>query len=219
MLERMETFFANRVDAYEEHMKSIDGLLEAYAEMARTLPTNVATLLDLGCGTGLELEEIFKLHQNVKVTGIDITREMLEKLREKYNDKQIELICASYVDRDFGLESFDAAISFKTMHHLTREQKRNVYSAVRRALKPGGCYIECDYMVLTQSEEDRYFAENRNLRESHGAADGEFYHYDAPMTVENNIRLLYAAGFKSAEAVWSRNCAAIVVAKKVECIS
>jgi SAM-dependent methyltransferase len=82
MLERMDEFFAARLDGYDAHMlHDIEGLQDAYAEVARLVPENARALLDLGCGTGLELEEIFKLYPDIGVTGIDLTQAMLDKLR------------------------------------------------------------------------------------------------------------------------------------------
>ncbi|WP_367355490.1 trans-aconitate 2-methyltransferase [Atribacter sp.] len=51
--------------------------------MAELLPETVVNLLDLGCGTGLELDEIFKIRPNIKVTGVDLSKAMLGILNKK----------------------------------------------------------------------------------------------------------------------------------------
>lgn len=63
MLERMEAFFENRLAGYDEHMlASIEGAREFYRFTASLLPMEEkSVVLDLGCGTGLELEEYFLL--------------------------------------------------------------------------------------------------------------------------------------------------------------
>ena len=74
-MERMDDFFTARVDGYDEHMlTNVEGCKEAYVEMAKLLPQNCNTLLDLGCGTGLELDEIFKMCDR---TGVLCDGEMM----------------------------------------------------------------------------------------------------------------------------------------------
>ena len=75
MLEKMSDFFAARVEGYDEHMiNNVEGCREGYVKMASLIPQNTQKLLDLGCGTGLELDEIFKRFPDVEVVGIDLTR-------------------------------------------------------------------------------------------------------------------------------------------------
>ena len=75
-LEEMRAFFAARVDIYDEHMRNeVEGCREGYARMAALLPEGIYSLLDLGCGTGLELEGIFARFPDLRVTGIDLTAE------------------------------------------------------------------------------------------------------------------------------------------------
>ncbi len=81
-LEKMDDFFAARVTGYDEHMRSnIEGASDFYAYTASILPNGEADILDLGCGTGLELEELFKINPLAKVTGIDLSEAMLNKLK------------------------------------------------------------------------------------------------------------------------------------------
>lgn len=104
-MEKMSDFFAARVEGYDEHMLTeVAGCKEGYAEMARLVPISCKTLLDLGCGTGLELDEIFKKLPDLDVTGIDLTQAMLDKLKQKHPDKSLNLICGSYFDVPFGSE-------------------------------------------------------------------------------------------------------------------
>ena len=57
-LEKMSDFFEARIDGYEAHMlNDIKGLKEGYRKLAELIPVNTAKILDLGCGTGLELDD------------------------------------------------------------------------------------------------------------------------------------------------------------------
>lgn len=214
-MEQMSDFFTERVDGYDEHMlKNVEGCKKGYVKMAELLPQEVTDLLDLGCGTGLELDEIFKTRPFIKVTGIDLTQAMLDKLKHKHSDKNLNLVNASYFDYDFGACKYEAAISFQTMHHFSHKAKLSLYSKIFEALKPGGQYIESDYMVMNQVDEDFYYSENKRIRKEQGISEGEFYHYDTPCTIDNQIKLLLEAGFKTVEMCFRVESTTIIVAKK-----
>jgi tRNA (cmo5U34)-methyltransferase len=214
-IEKMSDFFTARVDGYDEHMLyEVEGCRDGYIKMAELLPQNTLQLLDLGCGTGLELDEIFKTKPYINVIGVDLTQAMLDKLKRKHPDKNLTLVNASYFDYDFGACKYDAAISFQTMHHFSHKDKIKLYSKIFASLKEGGQYIECDYMVEKQEEEDFYYSENRRIREEEGIPEGEFYHYDTPCTIENQIDMFIKAGFKTAEMVWRVENTTIIIAQK-----
>ena len=94
MLEKMADFFENRLDGYDEHMMTnIEAADEFYPFTAKQLPTaENFHILDLGCGTGLELEEYYLLNPSAKVTGVDLSQGMLSALKKKFADKYITLI-------------------------------------------------------------------------------------------------------------------------------
>ncbi len=213
-LEKMADFFSARVDMYDEHMiNDVEGCKEGYALMADFVPEKTERLLDLGCGTGLELESVFVKFPDLQVTGIDLCEDMLSRLSEKYIGKNLTLICGDYFTESFG-QDFDCAVSFQSMHHFSKEKKQKLYSKIYDALSCGGVYIECDYMVETQAEEDKWFSENRRIRRELGITEDEFYHYDTPCSVENQLKLLKNAGFVSAETVMRIENTTMIIARK-----
>jgi SAM-dependent methyltransferase len=213
-LETMNDFFSRRIDTYDEHMLSMAKLRNAYTKMANLIPLRTKTILDLGCGTGLELNEIFRIIPDIAVTGIDMNHAMLEKTKAKYADKTINTICADYRNYDFGNCFYDAAISFETMHHLTHEEKIKVYKSILNSLKSGGRYIECDYMVSTQTEEDNFIKEYEALKQKCNVDNNELYHFDIPCTIENEMKLFSLAGFQNIEQIWNEDQAVILVGEK-----
>lgn len=205
MLERMESFFDARLDGYDAHMlQTIEGAQQFYPFTARNLPMNKdAAVLDLGCGTGLELEFYFAQNPTARVTGIDLAPGMMNALKEKFPDKELHLILGSYFEVPFGVGQFDGAVSVESLHHFTQEAKIPLYTKLHTALKDGGWFILTDYFALTDEEEQHWYQELLRLKAENGITDDGFYHYDTPLTVAHETQALTRAGFLRVEVLRS----------------
>ena len=203
MLEKMADFFENRLDGYDEHMMTnIEAADEFYPFTAKQLPTaENCHVLDLGCGTGLELQEYYPLNPSAKITGVDLSQGMLSALKKKFADKDITLICGSYFDVHFGMSLFDSAVSVESLHHFTKAEKVPLYAKLHRALKDGGYFVLTDYFSLTDEEEQMHRQNLSELKTEQGISDDAFYHYDTPLTVKHETEALLEAGFSSVEVL------------------
>ena len=143
MLEKMSDFFETRLDGYDEHMMTnIESANEFYPFTAKQLPTSESCqILDLGCGTGLELQEYYMFNPTARVTGIDLSQGMLSELKRKFVGKEITLIHGSYFDVPLGKNVFDAAVSVESLHHFEKEGKVAIYARLHTALKNNGYFI------------------------------------------------------------------------------
>ena len=210
MLEKMDEFFNKRLDGYEEHqLNEIDSAKEFYPFTAGCLPAkDNAAVLDLGCGTGLELRYYYQLNPTAKVTGIDLSEDMLQALKEKFADKQPVIIRGSYFDVPFGKGCYDAAVSVESLHHFTKAEKIPLYQKIYHALAPEGFFILTDYFASSNEEEEFFRQELLRLKKEQGISDGEFYHYDTPLTVEHELQALQEAGFSQIEIFgqWGATC-------------
>lgn len=197
MLEKMDIFFQNRLSGYDEHMlTTIEGADKFYPFTAKQLPMKQnAEVLDLGCGTGLELEAYFRLNPHASVTGIDLSQAMLSALSSKFPDRKMHLICASYFDAELGTNTYDAAVSVESLHHFPAKQKLPLYQRLARSLKKGGYFILTDYFAESEELEREYFSNLEQLKRKQGIHDDAFYHYDTPLTVEHEMEVLRKAGF------------------------
>ncbi len=198
MLEKMSDFFGNRISGYDEHMlDEIEGAREFYLFTASKLPSaQPCRILDLGCGTGLELEQYMRINPTARIMGIDLSREMLDALKRKFpENNDLELICGSYFDVPLGTDRFDAAVSAESLHHFTAERKLSLYRRLHRALKRDGYFILTDYFAENEAREREGFERLRELKKEQGIADNEFYHFDTPLTVEHEMNILSLAGF------------------------
>jgi tRNA (cmo5U34)-methyltransferase len=149
------------------------------------------------------------------VTGIDLSQGMLDALSAKLDVKNITLICDSYFDAPFGENIFDAALSVESLHHFTQKEKIPLYEKLCKAIKDGGYFVLTDYFALSDEEEQRHRDSLTELKKEQGITDGEFYHYDTPLTVEHEIEALTSAGFSSVDVLKNWGATYCLVAKKV----
>ena len=203
MLEKMSDFFEKRLNGYDEHMMTnIASAEEFYPFTAACLPDeDGCRILDLGCGTGLELEFYYRRNPSAKVTGIDLSQGMLSALRQKFLDKEITLVCGSYFSVELGCEAYDGAVSVESLHHFTKAEKVPLYTRLHRMLKEDGYFVLTDYFSLSGEEERLHRQNLLALKAEQGISDDAFYHYDTPLTVEHEQEALLEAGFSAVEVL------------------
>ena len=215
MLEKMAEFFERRLDGYDQHMlTNIQSAREFYPFTAQNLPQEPGCrILDLGCGTGLELEYYYPMNPTAKVTGIDLSKGMLDALRAKFTDRDLELIPGSYFDVDLGEAVFDGAVSVESLHHFTQAEKTDLYRKITKSLKNGGFFILTDYFAVSQEEEKSFRQELEQLKAEAGIREG-FYHFDTPLTVVNETQALLDGGFTKVEILGAWGATATLRATK-----
>lgn len=95
------------------------------------------TVLDIGCGTGLGT--IYSSHIASKVTGIDISKDMVAILRQKIKREKInniELVTGKFPDSIS--DQFDVIISSFAIVHFSTGSRPLIYEKIYESLKPGG---------------------------------------------------------------------------------
>lgn len=191
-MEEMSDFFTKRLDDYEEHMSIWEKSYQIFAEM---LPAECRKILDLGCGTGMELDRIWQRNPDVEVTGVDLCQNMLDKLLKKHSDKRLTTVCEDYFQYDPGQDKWDAVISFESLHHFLPERKKELYRKVYNSLKRGGIFLSGDYIACCDEEEEILRQVYLKKRKQFAIPDQCFVHFDIPLTLEHEKELLLSAGF------------------------
>jgi len=212
--ETMEAFFDDRAETYDRHM-AIDMGLSDFYEAVASLVTPVKPafrLLDLGCGTGLELELLFERFPGMQVTGIDLSRKMLDKLCEKFPGRPIELVHGSFLDVGFA-SGFDIVLSTYSLHHFDAETKRGLYQRIREALAPGGMFLLGDYTASSPEQQELSAQSAAHLRQANGLPASENYHIDIPLAAQTEMGLMKAAGFEHIELARQWSQASIITAR------
>ena len=89
------------------------------------------------------------------VYAIDLCPQMLEKLKEKYTDKSMTVVCGDYFRHPFGRNHFDVAVSFESFHHFAPVEKFRLYRKIWASLRKDGLFLLADYMVRSSAEEEK----------------------------------------------------------------
>ena len=108
-------------------------------------------LLEIGCGSGSDLEIFSKLKEIKTITAIDIG-ENIEKLAERYKErKDVDILRGNALSLDFDCKTFDVIYSFGVFHHTSDPIK--CISEAERVLKKNGSM----FLYLYSSHEDLLF--------------------------------------------------------------
>lgn len=210
-LEEMADFFRERLNDYEEHMSIWE---ESYRVFAGSLPPGCRNILDLGCGTGLELDKIWQQDSKIAVTGVDLCQDMLDRLQKKHSDKALTVVCEDYFQYDFGSDKWDAVISFESLHHFLPEPKKALYQKIFRSLKAGGVFCLGDYIACCDEEEELLRSAYLDKRKRSAIPSGKFVHFDIPLTMEHESELMIDAGFVIEKITDVADGATIILAGK-----
>lgn len=106
-------------------------------DWARTLPVG-ATVLDLGCGTGLPISATL-VEEGANVFGVDASPSMIATFRARFPNAPAD--CSAVEDSDFFSRSFDAVVAWGLMFLLTPDVQRHLIARVATVLKPGGKFL------------------------------------------------------------------------------
>lgn len=102
-------------------------------------------VLDVGIGTGNLADRISRRH-GATVVGVDQSREMLRRAREKL--PEAELLEGNFLALPIAAQSVDAVVTTYALHHLPEQSKRLAVAEMVRVLRPGGRIVIGDNMFL-----------------------------------------------------------------------
>jgi tRNA (cmo5U34)-methyltransferase len=163
-------------------------------EVARaTTGLDVASVLELGTGTGVTSLRFLAEHPDARLVGIDESPDMLDHARRALPGADLRV---ALLQDPLPHGRFDAAISALAVHHLDSAEKADLFHRVRAALAPGGRFVLGD-VVLPEDPTDVV-----------APIDGE---HDKPSTVADQLQWLADAGF-DARVTWVSRDLAVLVA-------
>ena len=102
-------------------------------------------VLDICCGTGSTTQLIAQSVGRGRVTGVDLSPDMLAVARKKVTDPNVSFERASVDKLPFEDTSFDHVICSYGLHEIPQGLRTAALAEAGRVLKPGGRFLTLDY--------------------------------------------------------------------------
>jgi tRNA (cmo5U34)-methyltransferase len=174
-----------------EEIARYDELQDRVVEATKDL--SLDTILELGTGSGETASLLLALHPAARLLGVDSSRQMLAAAREALPADRVELRLAQLED-PLPAGPFDLVVSALTVHHLSAQEKADLFRRVAAVLRPGGRFVLGD-VVVPDRPEDAVIP----LEEG----------FDRPDTAEEQLGWLREARL-DAEIVWTEQDLAVL---------
>ncbi|WP_320188406.1 class I SAM-dependent methyltransferase (plasmid) [Agrobacterium rosae] len=170
----------------------------------QALPT--IDVLDVGAGTGMFSAIVQSKCSIGRLCLLDGSAAMLEQARHRFpTNEHVEYRVADMANADFGNE-WDLVVSALAIHHLADNEKRDVYRRIRRALKPGGLFINAEQVAGPNTNADERYSriwleQVRQLGVSEQEVDKarDRMSYDKCASVSSQLQWLTDAGFSDVD--------------------
>ncbi len=109
-----------------------------YLEKLADLLKPGATILDIGCGSGLPVDR-FLVRKGYEVIGIDLSEKQIELARQNVPEASYQV--KDMVDLRHGEYQVDAVVSFYAIFHTPREQHRELFARIHSFLSEHGLVL------------------------------------------------------------------------------
>ena len=148
-----------------------------FEKLLALAPANPA-VLDLGCGSGEPVAKFF-LEKSCRVTGVELSREMLQLAQKRFPE-------ATWIlgdMRGLALERrFDIILAWDSFFHLTRDAQRAMFPVFAAHLNPSGLLV-----FNTGGEDGESWGEMQGRRFHHASLARQEYE---TLLAENGFTVL-----------------------------
>ncbi|WP_088225586.1 class I SAM-dependent methyltransferase [Desulfosporosinus sp. FKB] len=166
-------------------------------------------ILDIGAGTGLLSSFILEKYPDAFVTLIDLSEKMLDMAKERFVANQnITYIIDDYTKHKFD-RKYDVVISSLSIHHLSGDEKKQLYQNIYSSLNQDGVFINADQVLgETHFMESLYKNDWKNKVGSSGLSKEEIQsayeraNLDRMSTLSDQLKWIKDSGFLDVDCVY-----------------
>ena len=171
--------------------------------------TDKPNILDIGAGTGLLSSFILEKFPDANMTLIDLSEKMLDVAKDRFKaNPNITYMIDDYTKYKFD-KKYDVIISSLSIHHLTGDEKRQLYHNIYSGLNENGVFINADqvlgetpFLESLYKKDWKYKVENSGLSKEEILSAYERARLDKMSTLEDQVNWLKDAGFLDVDCVY-----------------
>jgi SAM-dependent methyltransferase len=121
--------------AYDRYLAAMDAAMKVKVAQTAAHLLGQGRVADMGMGSGTGSHALASLYPGLQVTGVDVSREMVERAGERYADlPNLRFVVGDIAQRCFEPASLIGIFNSSVMHHVTTFNDYD-HDAVRRALE------------------------------------------------------------------------------------
>jgi len=125
-------------------------------------------VLDIGFGNGFLINKLFKKNIPIKIYGIEISNDMVNKVSRKnkqhIKNEELKLLLENIEKTSFENDTFDKIVTINTIYFWSNYEK--CFSEIERIMKPNGIFLNLIYtkdfldrIIYTKYEFNKYSIE------------------------------------------------------------
>lgn len=145
-------------DAYERYLRGMDSSMRQKVALTAAHLLGEGTVADMGMGSGSGTLALASLYPRVRVIGVDINPEMVERASDKHRLPNLEFRAGDIAEMVFEAGALDGIFDSSVLHHVTSFNGYDHDAAARalatqvRQLAVGGSLVVRDFVAPPSAE-------------------------------------------------------------------
>ena len=221
-IEEIEEKFDNQVHRYSDintgQETAMDSVLimELVSRMAIAAKPEATHILDIGCGAGNYTLKILEKIPGLNCTLIDLSKNMLNKAKERIREKtkgEIKTIHSDIREVEIEHDKYDIVVAATSLHHLRDDDEWiTIFKRIYNSLKPNGAFFISDLILYDNNSIDQEawndYWEYLDKKGGEKLKNWVYEHIDkedTPRSLNYITGLLKETGFRQTEIFYRRS--------------